>query len=245
MYVLPFNICIVLFIYSWYSLSYRIVTLFPQVHQYMTGRIKLLKGGAAVVEADEPNITYQYDTPGQFDAKCGTFGLDDYQLPNIQCPDRFVCLDSSITDPSLLQYASCIDAMNCAMLAGMTTGYAASNPVALFIHQMIPHHRNAVNMAKVLLHQNVLECTDLTNEDDPVCHMEAILRDIVNTQNLQIQGMMKILEQMNIPLTQDCMVEVSTLRMAEDTTNTTSGITQLSMSMLIAVLGLISSLCLL
>jgi uncharacterized protein (DUF305 family) len=215
-----------------------------QIHQYMTGRIKLLKGGEALVTADEPNITYQYDTPGEFDVKCGTFGLDDYQLPNIQCPDRFVCLDDSITDTSLLQYASCIDAMNCAMMAGMTTGYAASNPVALFIHQMIPHHRNAVNMAKVLLHQNVLECSDLTNEDDPVCHMEAILRDIVNTQNIQIQGMMTILEQKNFPITQDCMVEVSTLRMTEDTTNSTSGV-QFSFSVVIAALGLILSLCLL
>lgn len=210
----------------------------------MTGRIKLLKGGVPVSEANEPSLEYQYDSPGQFDEKCGTFGLDAYQLPNIQCPDRFVCLGNDVTDSSLVQYATCIDAMNCAMLAGMTTGYAASSPVALFIHQMIPHHRNAVNMAKVLLHQNVLECSDLTNEDDPVCHMEAILRDIVNTQNFQIQGMLKILEQKNIPVTEDCMVEVSTLRMAEDnTTNGSSGSFQLSMGM--AALGLIVSLCLL
>jgi uncharacterized protein (DUF305 family) len=33
----------------------------------------------------------------------------------------------------------------------MTTGVMASDETALFIHQMIPHHQNAVNMAKTLL----------------------------------------------------------------------------------------------
>jgi hypothetical protein len=137
----------------------------------MTGRIKLLKNGVPVAEADEPTLEYRYDTPGEFDDKCGTYGLDSFQLPNPECPETFVCM-GDVTDPALIQYADCIDAMNCAMLSGMTTQYSASSPVALFIHQMIPHHRNAVNMAKVLLFQNILKCDDLTNEDDPDCKME-------------------------------------------------------------------------
>jgi hypothetical protein len=209
----------------------------------MTGRIKLLKNGAAIDEANEPSIEYRYDTPGEFDAKCGTFGLDNYQLPNNQCPDKFVCFDNT-TDAALVQYATCIDAMNCAMLAGMTTGYSANSPVALFIHQMVPHHQNAVNMAKVLLHQNTLVCDDLTNEDDPDCHMEAILRDIINTQNFQIQGMLAILEQKNFPKTSDCMVEISTIRMIEDSSNNTTGTSSSVMllpRMATVVLALLSS----
>ena len=39
--------------------------------------------------------------------------------------------------------------MNCAMMVRMTTSVKESeSEVALFIHQMIPHHQNAVNMAK-------------------------------------------------------------------------------------------------
>jgi uncharacterized protein (DUF305 family) len=209
----------------------------------MTGRIKLLKNGAPINEANEPSIEYRYDTPGEFDVKCGTFGLDNYQLPNSQCPDKFVCFDNT-TDTALVQYATCIDAMNCAMLAGMTTGYSGNSPVALFIHQMVPHHQNAVNMAKVLLHQNTLVCDDLTNEDDPDCQMEAILRDIINSQNFQIQGMLAILEQKNFPKTSDCMVEISTMRMIEDSSNSTTGTSSSIMllpRMATVVLALLSS----
>ena len=137
----------------------------------MTGRIKLLKNGVAVNETDVPKIDYVYDNPGEFDKQCGTYGLDSFKLPNLECPETFVCLDD-ITDQNLTSYATCIDAMNCAMFAGMTTKYSANSPVALFIHQMIPHHQNAVNMAKVLLKQNILPCADLTNDEDPNCIME-------------------------------------------------------------------------
>jgi uncharacterized protein (DUF305 family) len=46
----------------------------------------------------------------------------------------------------------------------MTTD--ATSEIGLFIHQMIPHHQNAVNMAKALL-KTGFSCEDLTNEDDP------------------------------------------------------------------------------
>jgi Domain of unknown function (DUF305) len=177
----------------------------------MSGRIKLLKGGVPVNAAEEPPVLYKYDVPGEFDKTCGSFGLSDFQLPNAQCPDHFVCVNNG-TDTSLRKFSTCIDTMNCAMLAGMTTGYAASNQIALFIHQMIPHHRNAVNMAKALLHENVLVCDDITNEDNPDCNMERILRDVVNTQNYQIQGMMGILKAKSFPVTEDCLVKVSTVR---------------------------------
>ena len=144
---------------------------FAQIHQFMTGRIKLLKNNVPVSTVDEPELGYTYDVPGEFDEECGTFGLDDFQLPNSQCPEEFVCL-GDVSDPALVTYAECIDAMNCAMMTGMTTKYSANSPVALFLHQMIPHHQNAVNMAKVLLNQNILKCDDLTDEDDPDCILE-------------------------------------------------------------------------
>jgi Domain of unknown function (DUF305) len=125
-------------------------------------------------------------------------------------------------------FSTCIDAMNCAMLDGMTTGISASSPTALFIHQMVPHHQNAVNMAKVLLKDSSLVCDDLSNEDDPDCAMEVILRDIVNTQNHQIQKMLRILEAKNFPAKDNCIVELETIGVLaigeEDSSNDLSDI---------------------
>jgi Domain of unknown function (DUF305) len=192
-----------------------------QVHQYMSGRIKILNGGIPVSETDVPVLGYEYDVPGEFDQSCGTFGLDAYKLPNKFCPDHFVC-DAEDADETTRLYSTCIDAMNCAMMDGMTTGVRASSSTALFLHQMIPHHQNAVNMAKALLKENSVVCDDLTNEDDPDCAMEVILRNIVNTQNLQIQEMIRILHAKNFPLMDNCDVEVTTVRMIEEGDNTTA-----------------------
>jgi hypothetical protein len=96
----------------------------------MTGRIKLLKNNTPVMGSDEPPLEYLYDELGEFDKQCGTWGLDAFQLPNLECPETFVCLDD-VTDPSLVTYAECIDAMDCHMMAGMTTKISANSPVAL------------------------------------------------------------------------------------------------------------------
>ena len=138
----------------------------------MSGRIKILKDGVPVNSEDDPPLGYTYDEPGIFDQSCGTFGLDPFQLPNPVCPAQFVCgVDES--NQALAHFSACIDAMNCRMLAGMTTGIKASSQMALFIHQMIPHHQNAVNMAKALLHENVLVCYDLTDEENHDCIVES------------------------------------------------------------------------
>ena len=61
---------------------------------------------------------------------------------------------------------------------------ANSDPIVTFIHQMIPHHQNAVNMAKALLKTNTLDSTD---EDDR--EMENMMWAIINGQNFfQIHG---------------------------------------------------------
>jgi hypothetical protein len=157
----------------------------------MSGRIKLLKDGGPIKAEDVPALGYTYDTPGPFDQQCGTFGLDAFhlpnQLPNLVCPDRFVC-GAEEQDEELQSFADCIDAMDCHMLSGMTTSVKASDEAALFIHQMIQHHQNAVNMAKALLKSGKVVCADHTmNSQD--CVLEIILREIVNGQSYQIQLM--------------------------------------------------------
>lgn len=173
----------------------------------MTGRIKLLSGYKLVQhDTNLPEIPYEYDEPSIFDEKCGTFGLDTFQLPHPECPERFVCNVPS-DNPGLVQFSKCIEAMDCHMLAGMTTNIESESETALFIHQMVPHHQNAVNMAKALLKTGKVECNDLTEESDG-CILEGILREIVNSQNFQIQTMYGILEAMGYPKTDDCKVMI-------------------------------------
>ena len=170
---------------------------FCHVHEFMGGRIKVTDAqGNHLSQLDTPSLgySYDYDTPGaisDFDKECGTFGLGQFSdLPNNPyCPDRFVCGTDPTSDPALHQFAQCIDAMNCAMMAGMSTGTQAQSEPALFVHQMIPHHQNAVNMAKALLKvaDTKVPCDDLSNEDDPDCILQGILYEIVNTQNLQVR----------------------------------------------------------
>ena len=116
-------------------------------HQYMAGRIKLLRDGVPVQEKNDPPMYYQQETRSEFDQMCGTSHLEQFKLPNALCPSEFVC----DVDERMREFASCIDAMNCAMMAGMTNKATSKSEVALFVHQMIPHHQNAVNMAKALL----------------------------------------------------------------------------------------------
>jgi hypothetical protein len=171
----------------------------------MTGRIKLVdENNEPITEENIPAIEYEYDEVSEFDQKCGTFNTSDFQLPHAECPDRFVC-DVADERPALEDFSECLDAMNCAMMVGMTSH--ASSEMGLFVHQMIPHHQNAVNMAKALL-KTGMTCEDLTNEDDPKCVMEVILREIINGQNAQIQAMRGILESLDEPTYADCVVPV-------------------------------------
>ncbi|CAB9513618.1 expressed unknown protein [Seminavis robusta] len=173
-------------------------------HQFMAGRIKLLKDRVPINELEEPPLYYERESPGEFDEMCGTYGLDAFQLPHPQCPRTFVC----DPDDSMKDFASCIDAMDCHMVYGMTTKVSSGTELALFLHQMIPHHQNAVNMAKALLKAGFLPCEDLTNEEDPYCVMQGLLYGIVNRQNFEIGIMSNVLAAMNLPRMDDCEVEV-------------------------------------
>ena len=93
----------------------------------------------------------------------------------------------------------------------MTTGVKAKSEGALFVHQMIPHHQNAVNMAKALLKTKKVHCEDLSNDEDPDCILEGILYEIVNTQNLQIQAMYDYLDAKRYPEADNCNVYVDTI----------------------------------
>ena len=205
----------------------------------MSGRIKLLKNGKPVNAEPAPAIPYEYDKPGAFDKQCGTFGLDAFQLPHEECLSKYVC-DVPENNPDLRQFSDCIDAMDCSMMAGMTTGVSADSTIALFNHQMVPHHQNAVNMAKALLKSGKVVCADITDEDSDMCVMEQILYEIVNNQNYQIQLMRSVNEELTYPQTDDCKVIVSP-NGGDNVPNGTSSSfkIRLALSVLISALGVL------
>lgn len=181
---------------------------FCHIHQFMTGRIKFVNSDGVKLEAEDlPEIPYSYDEPSEYDKSCGTFGLDKFQLPHPECPKRFVC-DAPDMSTSAGKLADCIDSMNCAMTAGMTTNVHMDSSIALFIHQMIPHHQNAVNMCKSIMVSGDIDCEDMTDEDDSACVMRALCYEIINVQNFQIQTMKGVLDGEGYDETDDCTVKV-------------------------------------
>jgi len=184
---------------------------FCHIHQFMSGRVKLLDTTAAnnaFITTDAPEIGYSYDVPSEFDYECGTFGIGDFQLPNAECPSSFVC-DGATSDDALTAFKGCINAMDCKMFAGMTSTIDNTHDGGdLFSYQMIPHHQNAVNMAKALLKtETVGTCNALTSEDSN-CAFEGLLREIINVQNFQIQTMKGLLSGETLSETSDCTVTV-------------------------------------
>ena len=150
------------------------------------------------------------NTRSLFDQECGTYGLGEFQLPNAVCPDRFICGKDGVTE-DLQHFSACLEAANCHMMSGMTTGVQATEDSALFVHQMIPHHQNAVNTAKTLLKMGSLLCPDLQDQENPDCVLEGILREIVAGQNHQIQLMRKFLADYRYPAEDNCDVFVETV----------------------------------
>jgi hypothetical protein len=188
----------------------------------MSGRIKLLKNGEPINLEDSPTIGSQQtnsvledNSTSELDIQCGTQGLESYALPNAFCPTTFIC-DKEQGNEKLQKFAQCIDAMNCAMLHGMTTKmssglgtWGTGSEIALFNHQMIPHHQNAVNMAKALLKSGGIDCNEGDDEDSAECTMNTLAREIINAQNQQIMVMQFALEKLGASRSDNCDVPLS------------------------------------
>jgi Domain of unknown function (DUF305) len=211
------------------SYAAKDIFYYCRVHQYMAGRIKLLKNGVPVNAEDDPPMYFAMETQSEFDKMCGTYGLGPFQLPHPQCPERFIC----DVDDRMRGFVSCIEAMDCHMLVGMTTKVTSGSELALFIHQMIPHHQNAVNMARALLHAGFLPCDDLTNTEDPYCIMQGLLYSIVAGQNHEIGIMSNVLARLNYPQTDECEVLVAGL-------HESSGLEAMSVTAAGAILGTVA-----
>merc|ERR1712161_176701 len=110
--------------------------------------------------------------------------------------------------PFAAKFAQCVDSMNCAMLKGITTKIQSDSVVALFNHQMIPHHQQAVNMCKALDIAKGTECDDIFDEEDPQCVLKVLCQEIINVQNAQIQTMRGVLASLDYKETDNCVVKI-------------------------------------
>merc|ERR1719316_2235743 len=165
-----------------------VIYYFCHIHSKMSGKIIIQNAdGSAVTKADGsalPHPTehplYQPVTLSDVDATCGTDGLAPYTgRGSMACSERFLCgtLDSD--------FEKCMQAIDCKMNKDVKAYTKADqqDKVAIFMEQMIPHHENAVNMAKILLKHVSAAAITAAIDEDGLTH---ILNDIIAQQNYQI-----------------------------------------------------------
>jgi len=171
---------------------------FCHLHTGMSGRIRLQDADGQDIPVPNPIPLYKPYQADQFDAMCGTYEVSDYAPGEgfqAHCRDlEFLCgnnLDS--------EFGRCMRAIDCKMNRQMRV-VNSDNHIVTFMHQMIPHHDNAVNMAKILLKK--VEAGEIPSgeveegafgiADEDV---EDLLWNIINTQNEQITFMNTWLEE--------------------------------------------------
>ena len=173
---------------------------FCHIHAGMSGIIKIADATTGAVVSTKTAATTlpadYYKTPTTYDKSCGSYGIDAFQTSKGACGnEHFVCTTAATPSGS---FGDCLSSMDCAMDYNMKTTLD-SNDVVSFMWQMIPHHENAVNMAKLLMKQNALTLSrrKLRGEgrrlDDDGgcadCAIDDMLWDIVSVQSHQILTM--------------------------------------------------------
>merc|ERR1719482_1914550 len=153
---------------------------FCHIHAGMSGYIKIADSTGTVVSSRGTGNALiaadYYDTPSTYEASCGGYNLDAYKSAGA-CTDTFLCTTATLAEGS---FGDCLNAMDCSMDLGMKTELH-SNDIVSFMHQMIPHHENAINMAKLLMKKDTTLAADGEVMD--------MLWDIINVQGMQIQAM--------------------------------------------------------
>ena len=144
----------------------------------MSGKIIIKNRNGRTYSNRTPELNlYEPIVNDAFDKKCGTSHVSEYaDGASNECKIEFFA-GKKDTD-----FEKCLHAIDCQMHYEMysETGPNERDKIIMFMQQMIPHHANAVNMAKLLLKQATQA------ELDAVEDLEDILKEIINTQNYQI-----------------------------------------------------------
>ena len=170
-----------------------------QILPFMSGRAKVLNSdGTPVQEEDLPELGFEYQIPSDFDKKCGTVSVGGHSLPKQMCPQAVIC-DVPEDDEVLQDFVECVEAIDCQMITFMTNDVEHNSPVALFMHQMIPHFQAAGNMAKAILKTGLVDCPDIKDSSDPHCMLERMLRATFTKFMDDVITMRKVLGGMQLP----------------------------------------------
>jgi uncharacterized protein (DUF305 family)/plastocyanin len=159
-----------------------VIYYFCHIHSKMSGKIIIQNADGSAYTPKNPTAQalYAASGPSGADAMCGTHGVKEYAPGGSKaCAERFLCgtLDTD--------FEKCMQAIDCKMNQDMKSYTKADqeDKVAIFMEQMIPHHENAVNMAKILLKHVPADKITSAIDEDGLTH---ILNDIVAQQNYQI-----------------------------------------------------------
>ena len=158
-----------------------VIYYFCHIHSKMSGKIQIMKDdGYKYTNAKPEKSLYSPVVRGPIDRACGTTGVADYaDGQKSACSGSFLCGD--LNTQSEPRFGQCLQGVDCAMNAGMfgesTPDHHA--PLVTFMEQMIPHHLNAINMAKLLLKA---DCVAVRDTDG----LEGILWEIISVQNFQV-----------------------------------------------------------
>lgn len=150
----------------------------------MSGKIVIHdESGSRVAGTGTEQDLYPTPTLEPADQACGTFGITPFAPTQANaCDQNFLCGTLDTT------YEVCLQAIDCQMnqemkVAGFDTH---ADPLVTFCQQMIPHHTNAVNMAKAFLTTSSSGYVSATESEE-------MLTTIINTQNAQIHRMRNFL----------------------------------------------------
>ena len=165
----------------------------------MSGRIIIhnrdgsrAEGVAAEGTVASADVSPLPSVPNAIDLTCGTFGIENFAPSGSSaCTERFLCGDLNTT------YEKCIQAIDCMMNEGMRVdGHDThQDSLATFAQQMIPHHQNAVNMAKTLLnhYKDHSGPRGIDGNLMPTSDRFDTLFEVINGQNVEIQKMKRFL----------------------------------------------------
>merc|ERR1719269_265616 len=173
---------------------------FCHIHAGMSGYIKIADSTGTVVSTtgtDNALIASDYHkTPSTYDLSCGTYGLDEYKVGGAKecASEDFFC--GGVGSLASGSFGDCLHSMDCAMDYNMRTTLDATSDATSFMHQMIPHHNNAINMAKLLMKKDTTLAADDAITD--------ILWSIINNQGMQVQFMEGWLEGESKPASAVC-----------------------------------------
>jgi len=155
---------------------------FCHIHSGMSGKIIVtdpVDNANVLVQNFDPEKYYKQSN--KFDSNCGTSDVSMFHTGKEKfCPGQnFLCETRHNKE-----FSECMEAIGCKMNYEMRVE-EDSNPLVVFMDQMIPHHVNAVNMARIALKH----AQDADGYDDEDLDVPGLLRDIINKQNEQIQEM--------------------------------------------------------